>query len=178
MLPGAHDAHPRGPWRAGSMCPALCPVSSLGAVTTVLLATDADWILEEVDAALADEGTTVFRVRTGADVLQACRQLDPDLVVLDMQMGNMGGIAACTAIRHEEMAGRFPATPVLLLLDRAADVFLAHRSEADGWLIKPLDAFRLREAAEALLAGDSFTEGVEADEAPATDGEVEAEPAA
>ena len=29
-----------------------------------------------------------------------------------------------------------------MLLDRDADVFLARRSDADGWLVKPLDAFR------------------------------------
>ena len=37
-----------------------------------------------------------------------------------------------------------------MLLDRAADMFLAHRADADGWLIKPLDAFRLRRAAQTL----------------------------
>ena len=42
-----------------------------------------------------------------------------------------------------------------MLLDREADVFLARRSEADGWLVKPLDAFRLRRAATAILDGTS-----------------------
>ena len=45
-----------------------------------------------------------------------------------------------------------------MLLDRDADVFLAQRSHADGWLVKPLDAFRLRQAAEALLAGGEWFE--------------------
>ena len=35
---------------------------------------------------------------------------------------------------------------------------------ADGWLIKPLDAFRIRRAAEAVLAGGEFREGVEVSE--------------
>jgi hypothetical protein len=50
-----------------------------------------------------------------------------------------------------------------MLLDREADIFLARRSDADGWLIKPIDAFRLRKAATALLAGGRFTEGVPED---------------
>ncbi|WP_208028262.1 response regulator [Rhabdothermincola sediminis] len=130
---------------------------------TVLLATDADWVFDEVDAALADDQTTVYRVRRGVDVIPAIRELQPDLVVLDLQIGNMGGMATCMAIRNEEGADRLPITAVLMLLDRAADVFLAHRADADGWLIKPLDAFRLRKAAEVLLDGYSYFEGVDAD---------------
>ena len=37
-------------------------------------------------------------------------------------------------------------------------MFLARRSGADGWLVKPLDAFRLRRAARALLDGGTFHE--------------------
>jgi DNA-binding response OmpR family regulator len=129
-------------------------------VTTVLLATDADWIIDEVDAALADDDTRVLRVRAGVDVLPACESLEPDLVLLDMQIGNMGGMAACMAIRHEEGFDRLPLTPVIMLLDRAADVFLARRCDADGWLVKPLDPIRLRRATAAVLAGDTWEEGV------------------
>jgi DNA-binding response OmpR family regulator len=128
---------------------------------TVLLATDADWIHEEVDAALADPDVEVFRVHRGADVIPAMEELEPDLVVLDLQIGNMGGMATCMAIRHDEGADRLPITAVLMLLDRGADVFLARRCEADGWLIKPLDAIRLRKAAKVLMDGFSYFEGVD-----------------
>ena len=124
----------------------------------MLLATDADWIHDEIDAALGGAGTTVRRVRRGVDVLPAIKEAEPDLVVLDLQIGNMGGMACCMSIRLEEGAGRLDHIPVLMLLDRDADLFLARRSDADGWLIKPLDAFRLRRAADALLAGDVYQE--------------------
>ncbi len=134
---------------------------------TVLVATDADRVLDEVDAALAEEDTTVLRVRSGEAVAPAVQEHSPDLVVLDLQIGNMGGIAACLDLRHEEGMGRLPAVPVLMLLDRSADVHLARRSGADGWLIKPLDAFRLGRAAEAILAGGSFVEEPDAPTVPA-----------
>ena len=130
---------------------------------TVLLATDADWIFNEVDAALSAEDTDVFRVRAGSDVLKAIDEVEPDLVILDLQIGNMGGMATCMAVRHEETAERIPITAVLMLLDRAADVFLAQRCDADGWIIKPIDAFRLRKAATTLLDGYSYFEGVDQD---------------
>ncbi|MFP5254730.1 MAG: response regulator [Acidimicrobiia bacterium] len=122
-------------------------------MTDVLLATDADAVHDEVEAALADDGTQVRRVRAGIDVPPAVAKSVPDLVVLDLQIGNMGGIATCMHLRHEAEDGRLPDVPVLMLLDRGADVMLARRSGADGWLVKPLDAFNLRRTALAVMAG-------------------------
>lgn len=132
-------------------------------MSEVLLATDADWIRDDVEAALVDDSTSVAVVNAGADVLPAVEATDPDLVVLDLQVGSMGGMATCLTLRLEEGAGRLERRPVLMLLDRSQDVFLARRSDADGWLIKPIDAFRLRRAARALLAGETWTEGVPED---------------
>ena len=136
---------------------------AFAAVTAVLLATDSDRIFDEVEAALGGDGLTVYRVHAGVDVLPALREVEPDLVILDLQIGNMGGMATCMSIRHEEGMGRIPITAVMMLLDRAADTFLAHRADADGWVIKPLDAFRLRRATQTLLDGASFFEGVDPD---------------
>jgi DNA-binding response OmpR family regulator len=124
----------------------------------VLIATDADWIFDEVDAALTDEGTRVVRVRRGRDVSAAVRTMHPELIVLDMQIGNMGGIATALNLEQEFEDGSTPEAPIMLLLDRPADVPLARRWGVDGWLIKPLDAFRLRRAARALIAGETYQE--------------------
>ena len=129
----------------------------------VLVAADADWIHDEVEAALANPERKVRWVRRGMDVPHTVAELSPELVVLDLQIGNMGGMATCMALHLEAGAGRLPRVPVLMLLDREADIFLARRSDADGWLIKPIDAFRLRKAASALLAGGRYTEGVPED---------------
>ena len=83
-----------------------------------------------------------------------------DLAFLDLQIGTMGGVAVCLDLRLEESAGRLPHIPVLMLLDRSADVFLAQRPGAEGWLIKPLDAIRLRRAVRTILAGGTVQEGV------------------
>lgn len=128
---------------------------------TVLLATDADWIHDEVDAALTDDDTTVERVRSGREVIAAVARLEPVLVILDLQIGNMGGFATCLNLRQEEGSLRLKTRPILMLLDRHDDQFMAKRMDADGWLIKPLDAFRLRKAALALRTGYTWFEGAD-----------------
>jgi DNA-binding response OmpR family regulator len=127
-------------------------------VPDVLIATDADWIFDEVAAALTDEGTDVVRVRAGKEVREAVRRVQPGLVVLDLQIGNMGGIATAISLQQDAESDSAPPAPILLLLDRPADVPMAHRTGVQGWLVKPLDAFRLRRAARSLAVGDTYFE--------------------
>jgi len=122
-------------------------------VTDILLATDADWLVDDVEAALGG-AHLIHRVRAGVDVVPAIQQVDPALVLLDMQIGNMGGVAACIAIKQRVIMEDLEDRPVLLLLDRDVDVFLAREADADGWLVKPLDAFGTLRAVEAALAGE------------------------
>jgi hypothetical protein len=70
------------------------------------------------------------------------------------------------SLRLDESAGVIGHVPVLMLLDRRADLHLARRSGAEGWLVKPLDALRLRRAADAVVAGGVYTEGLADDAAP------------
>ena len=128
-------------------------------MTDVLLATDADWVVEEVAAALAAPEVTFRVVRSGHDVRPAVKASTPDLVILDFQIGNMGGMATCLDLRLESGMGRLPRVPVLMLADREADVFLARRSEADAWLIKPLNPLLLRRTAQELLQRDTASAG-------------------
>lgn len=134
---------------------------------TVLIATDNDAVADEVAAAIEDDETTIVRLRAGVDVPPAVEAHAPDLVVLDLQIGNMGGMAVATHLRAEIAMERLADVAILMLLDRTADVFLAKRSEADGWLVKPLDSFRLRRAAKALLAGGDFHEATGIESVPA-----------
>lgn len=118
---------------------------------SVLIATDADHVRDEVAAALDGEHEVV-RVHAGSEVLEAVARHEPVLVVLDLQIGNMGGMATCLDLRLEERAGRIGPQRILMLLDRDADVFLAKRAEADAWIVKPIDALVMRRTARSVLA--------------------------
>ena len=115
---------------------------------TVLIATDADTVFDEVDATFAANDREVVWVRTGREVRSAVEESDPSVVLLDLQIGSMGGVAACLDLRNEEGAGRMKRRSIVLLLDRDADVFLAEQSGADAWLVKPLDTSKLAAAVE------------------------------
>ncbi len=116
------------------------------------MATDADEVFDEVDAALASATVEVRRVRDGRAVRDSVAELDPTVLVVDLQIGSMGGVAVCLDLRNEEGAGRLPEQRIVLLVDREADRFLAERSGTDLWLAKPVDADRLVRAVETLAA--------------------------
>jgi DNA-binding response OmpR family regulator len=123
-------------------------------VADILVVSDAPWVRRDVIAALDDE--TFREVETGDAVVPAVLERQPDLVITDLQVGSMGGMAICLELHLEESAGRLPHVPILMLLDRRADVFLARRSAAEGWLVKPLDPLRISKAVRTLLDGGTF----------------------
>jgi CheY-like chemotaxis protein len=125
-------------------------------VPGILVASDAPSVRSEIVAVVGTRDNEVRQVGSGPEVLSAVAEEAPDLVVVDMQMGNMGGMAVCLDLRLEESYGALPHVPVLMLLDRRADVFLARRSGAEGWLVKPLDPIRIRRATVGLVSGGTY----------------------
>ena len=119
----------------------------------ILCATDAQWVLDEVVAAFGSSSTSFTVVTEGRDVAATGNSPTPDQVVLDMQIGSMGAMAVTMDLRLDHTGGRLPRVPIMLLLDRAADVHLARRCGADAWLVKPLDALGLRRARDTALSG-------------------------
>ena len=122
----------------------------------IVIAADGRWVVDEVVAALPGPDYEVVEIQRGLAVLPWLQENEADLVVLDLQIGNMGGMAVCQELRLEEDAGRLDHLPVLMLLDRRADVFLAKRVDAQGWLVKPLDPIRIRRAVTTLLGGGTY----------------------
>ena len=123
---------------------------------TILVASDAPSVRAEVVAVVGDADTEIVEIDSGSAVRQAVADHDPDLVIVDLQMGNMGAMAVCLDLRLEESCGNLGHVPVLMLLDRRADVFLAKRADAEGFLVKPLDPLRIGRATKALVDGGTF----------------------
>ncbi|MFM7045519.1 MAG: response regulator [Ilumatobacteraceae bacterium] len=122
----------------------------------ILVATDADYVVNEVTAALGGPDVTFLVCREGRDIAGVVAERPVDLAVLDLQIGSMGGMAATMSLRLDESAGRLPHVKVIMLLDRAADVHLAKRSAAEAWVVKPIEALTLKRTARAVLDGASM----------------------
>ncbi len=131
---------------------------SVPLVQTVLVASDAPTLRREVEAVISGPDKEVHAVTTGPEVIAFVTEESPDLVIVDMQMGNMGGMAVTLELRLQESYDALDHIPVLMLLDRRPDVFLARRSSAEGWLVKPIDPLRLRRAVSVLLDGGTYAD--------------------
>jgi DNA-binding response OmpR family regulator len=121
-------------------------------MSTIVVAADARWVRDLVKSACTGAGQEVLEVTRGQDVRTVVGEQSPDLVILDMQIANMGGLAVTIDLRLESSAGRIPDVSILLLLDREADRFLAKRVDADAELVKPVDPGTLRRTVDRLLA--------------------------
>jgi DNA-binding response OmpR family regulator len=145
-------------------------------VPTIVVASDAKWVRDHVRAALSGPGFEVIEVESGRDVRDVVAGKHPDLVIVDLQIANMGGMAVSLDLRLEESGGRLPHVPILILLDREADKFLARRSAADAMLVKPIDPGTLRRTVKNLLAAEEQRKAPEAPEAAEPTDAVEETP--
>ncbi len=125
-------------------------------VATVLLVSDLPALRTDLRTMLEGPDLTVEEAESGREALARVKDGGVDLVVVDLQVGSMGGMAIALDLRNEESYGAAEPVAILMLLDRRADVFLARRSGVEGFVVKPLDAQRVRAAVRALLRGDEY----------------------
>jgi DNA-binding response OmpR family regulator len=118
-------------------------------MSTLLAVTDSEWVVNEIRSALAVGGWDLKLLSDPHQVVAVVEDLGPEVVVADLQIGSMGGMAVIRAIRAAFEDRDRPR--LVMLLDRVADGFLAKRAGADAWVVKPFEASTLREA----LAGQA-----------------------
>jgi twitching motility two-component system response regulator PilG len=108
----------------------------------LVLVADTPWVANEVRAALAVDPWQVVEVPDPREATAMIEEARPPAVIVDMQVGSMGGMAVVRDIRQTiEERPR-----LVLLLDRSADRFIARRAGVDAAVLKPIDPASLREA--------------------------------
>ena len=131
-------------------------------MSTVLVVDDDAPILRMLQRTLAAEGYEVQTAGDGGAALAAVERAVPDVLVLDVAMPGVDGLAVCRRLRSKGLA-----VPILLLTarDAVADRVAGLDAGADDYLVKPFAAEELlarvralhrrgKEPAELLAYGD------------------------
>jgi DNA-binding NarL/FixJ family response regulator len=101
----------------------------------------------------ADDLEIVGEIDDGADAVSAVTTLRPDVVLMDIRMPRLDGLAATTAVRALDAA---PAVLVLTTFDLDDYVFRALQAGAAGFLLKDTPPRELVEAVRVVAAGESM----------------------
>jgi DNA-binding NarL/FixJ family response regulator len=115
-------------------------------------------------AALLDtqpDFTVVATACDGAEAVRICRELRPDVVLMDVRMPEMDGIEATRQLldpRGEATIGAYAGPRVLVLTTFDLDeyVYDALRAGASGFLLKDVTAERLFDAVRVVAAGEAL----------------------
>ncbi len=113
-----------------------------------LVVADSAWVVNDIEASLSIGEWDLAFEEEPRSILDHVAAHKPDVVIVDLQISSMGGMAVIREMRDMIEPGERPKT--VLLLDRAADEFLARRAGADACVLKPFTAQALREAINEL----------------------------
>jgi len=121
-------------------------------MTTILIVDDDPLITGPTEQALTAAGYDVEVASDGARGLRAAREIDPDVVVLDVMMPEMDGWEVCKNLREVS------AVPILMLtaLGDEVDRILGLELGADDYLTKPFSTRELLARIKALLRRVEF----------------------
>lgn len=99
--------------------------------------------------------------KSGEEAVRLAEELDPDLILLDLNMAGMGGLEALRAMRD---AGVTCRVVMLTVSDHDEDVIAALRAGADGYLLKDMEPeellARIRQAANGQMVLSAQLTGV------------------
>ena len=120
----------------------------------LLIADDHALVREGMRAMLASEQNleVVGEAENGREALELCRELRPDLILMDVRMPEMDGLAAT-----REIKGEYPETRILILTTHESPEYLmdAIRAGAAGYVLKDATKQRLLDAVRRVISGES-----------------------
>ena len=112
-------------------------------------------MLAAVRRALADaeDVEIVGEVSVGSQVLPAVRETRPNVVLLDLRMPELDGIACLARLRKH-----YPTLPVVILSSYGdkAHIEAAREAGARGYIVKTVQPVDLAEVLRSALSSDSF----------------------
>ena len=121
----------------------------------LMIADDHKLFREGIKALLAvtDDIEIIAEAENGDSAIQICRELQPDLVLMDINMPGLNGIKATEQILEKQ-----PQTRIVMLtmLEDDASVFNAMRVGARGYLLKGADPKEVLSVIRAVAEGQAL----------------------
>jgi DNA-binding response OmpR family regulator len=116
----------------------------------IVVCDDEDAIAHLINMALGDAGYLCLRARDGEQAIFLATVESPDLMILDVMMPKVDGMAACKKIKSDPILSRIP---ILMLTSLAGvdDKVKGLEAGADDYLAKPFDLRELHARVRALL---------------------------
>lgn len=125
---------------------------------TILVVDDEPQIRRVMRTTLTSNGYTVIEARSGEEALEIMQKERPELVLLDVNMPGIGGLAACREIRDRSDA----AIIVLTVRNTEKDKVMALDAGADDYVVKPFGMEELLARIRAALRRTASAEPVPA----------------
>jgi DNA-binding NarL/FixJ family response regulator len=126
-------------------------------VTVTIVVADDHEVVRAGFAALLDtqaDFTVLGTAADGTEAVRLCRELRPDVVLMDVRMPHLDGIEATRQLAGAGDPG--PRVLILTTFDLDQYVFDALRAGASGFLLKDVTAERLFDAVRVVAAGEAL----------------------
>lgn len=114
---------------------------------SILIIEDEENIVEALRYNLAREGYHIYIAEDGEQGLESARQIDPDLIILDIMLPKLDGFEVCRILRRDT------DIPILILTAKGEEVDRVVGLElgADDYVVKPFSMRELMARVKAML---------------------------
>ena len=130
------------------------PSTDPGTSSGVVLVVDDDPVVRKLTRdILSRVADAVHLVACGEDAVRVAPQLDPDLILLDVNMPGINGFEVCTQLRADPRTREVPIIMVTSLNDRDSRL-RGIEAGADDFITKPYDRMELRARVKTILRVD------------------------